>query len=70
MMNLYLRIKWRTALLLGILLILTGVVGMVIPLVSEIAVILLGMWLFSAAAVNPFGRRRLISQKNIMTRHT
>ena len=59
MMNLYLKIKWSTALLLGILLVLTGVIGMFIPLVPEIAVILLGMWLLGATAVNPVGRRRL-----------
>jgi len=62
MTNLYLRIRWRSAPLLGALLILTGVVGIFIPLMPEIAVILLGMWLVSAAAVTPLWRLRLAPQ--------
>lgn len=58
MTNLYLRIRWRIALLLGASLILTGVVGAFIPLVPEVSVMLLGMWLVSAAALTPLRRRR------------
>jgi rubrerythrin len=59
MTNIYLKIRWGSALLIGIILVLTGVVGLFVPLVPEIAVILLGMWLLGAAAVNPLGRWRL-----------
>ncbi|MBM2842026.1 MAG: hypothetical protein HW412_2554 [Bacteroidetes bacterium] len=59
MTNIYLKIRWGSALLIGLILVLTGVVGLFIPLVPEIAVILLGMWLLGAAAINPLGRRRL-----------
>lgn len=59
MTNIYLKIRWGSALFIGIILVLTGVVGLFIPLVPEIAVILLGMWLLGAAAINPLGRRRL-----------
>ncbi len=70
MVNLYLEIKWSSALVLGFFLILTGVVGMFMPLVPEIAVILLGMWLLAGAAVNPLGRRRLIiPKKTLMPQH-
>jgi len=62
-MNLYIKIKWRTALLVGTLLILTGVIGLFVPLVPEFAVILLGLWLLCAAVVRPLGRRRLQLQE-------
>ena len=63
MMTLYLEIKWSSALVLGFFLILTGVVGMFMPLVPEVVVILLGMWLLAGAAVNPLRRRRFILPK-------
>ena len=49
---------------MGMILVLTGVVGLFVPFVPEIAVILLGVWLLGAAAVNPLGRWRFIRGKN------
>lgn len=57
MTNVYLRISWGSALAIGITLVLTGVVGLFVPLVPEIAIVLLGVWLLRAAAANPLGQR-------------
>lgn len=59
MANIYLKIRRRDAFFVGTVLVLTGGVGLFVPFVPEIAVILLGVWLIGAAAVNPLGRWRL-----------
>ncbi len=59
MMYIYFRIKRMTALIVAIVLITAGVFGMLVPLVPEIAVLLLGVWLLGMVGVNPFGRWRL-----------
>ena len=57
MTNVYLRISRGSTLAIGITLVLTGVVGLFVPLVPEIAIVLLGVWLLSAASANPLGQR-------------
>jgi rubrerythrin len=63
MSTIYLKIRGGSAFFMGTILVLTGVVGLFAPFVPEIAVILLGVWLLGAAAVNPLGRWRLPQRK-------
>ena len=70
MMNAYLRIRWMTALITAIILIIAGVLAMFVPVVPEIVVILLGMWLLGTVATNPLHRwQQRHLKKSILNLH-